>query len=87
MPQLRKPLYQRNDGADEDRWRLVLDTDAGRLFVEHEQKRGDMRGRGYGLHTDELNIDAVLRDHGPVRDELVRLLGALFAERTDARAA
>src|SRR5258706_16258861 len=56
MPHLRRPLYQRSDGADEDCWRLVFDTDARRLFVEHEAKRGDMRGSGYGIHTDEIDI-------------------------------
>ena len=48
MPLLRKPLYQRSEGADDDRWRLAFDTDTRRLFVEHEQTRGDMRGHEIG---------------------------------------
>jgi hypothetical protein len=58
MPQLRKPLYQRSEGADEDCWRLVFDTDSSRLFVEHESIRGDMRGSGYATDTDEINAAA-----------------------------
>jgi hypothetical protein len=33
MPVLVKPLYQRSEGRDDERWCLVLDTDANRLFV------------------------------------------------------
>jgi hypothetical protein len=84
MPLLRKPLYQRAEGADEDRWCLVFDTDANRLFVEHEEKRGDMRGAGYGIRTDELEIAAFLAEHGQAQQELVRLLGGLFKEHADA---
>jgi hypothetical protein len=83
MPQFRKPLYQHADGADEDRWRLVLDTDTNRLFVEHERKRGDMRGSGYGIDTDELDVSAFLSEQGPGRHELLRLLGVMFEERRE----
>jgi hypothetical protein len=65
MPRLTKPLYQRSEGADDDRWLLVPDTDAGRLFVEHVTTRGDMRGRGYATATDEIEIGAFLRESGP----------------------
>lgn len=84
MPLLRKPLYQRAEGADQDRWCLVFDTDANRLFVEHEEKRGDMRGSGYGVHIDEMEIAAFLHEHGQGQQELVRLLGEFFRERADA---
>jgi hypothetical protein len=84
MPLLRKSLYQRAEGADEDRWCLVFDTDANRLFVEHEEKRGDMRGAGYGVHTDEMDVAAYLNERGQGQQELVRLLGALFADRADS---
>jgi hypothetical protein len=80
MPRLTKPLYQINDGRDEDRWRLVFDTDTRRLFVEHEKTRGDTRGRGYSIETDELEIADYLGDSGQGQHELTRLLGALFAE-------
>lgn len=84
MPLLRKPLYQRSEGADDDRWRLAFDTDARRLFVEHEQTRGDMRGYGYATTTDEISLDSFLRDDGDAQRELVRLLGALFMDHDEA---
>jgi hypothetical protein len=89
MSQLRRPLYQRSDGADEDRRCLVFDTDAVRLFVEHEIRRGDMRGSGYSVHTEEIELAAFLSERGQSeheqgRHELVRLLGALFEDREEA---
>jgi hypothetical protein len=84
MPLLRRPLYQRSDGRDEDCWRLVFDTDARRLFVEHEEMRGDMCGAGYGLHTDEIEIAAFLADHGQGQQELLRLIGGLFGDDREA---
>jgi hypothetical protein len=88
MPLLRKPLYQRSDGPDEDRWRLAFHTDTRRLFVEHEKTRGDFSGSGYSTETDELDVADYLGDSGQGDDqgqhELVRLLGALFEEHADA---
>jgi hypothetical protein len=78
MPLLRKPLYQRSEGSDEDRWRLVFDTD------EHEKMRGDMRGSGYGTDIDEVDVAAFLNERGQGQHELVRLLGTLFEDRKDA---
>jgi hypothetical protein len=80
MPLLRKPLYQRTEGADEDRWRLAFDTDTNRLFVEHEKKRGDMRGSGYGTRTDEMDVAAFLNERGQGQQELMQLLSTLFEE-------
>ena len=80
MPLLRRPLYQRVEGADEDQWCLVFDTDANRLFVEHETKRGDMRGSGYGVNTDEMDVAAFLNERGQGQHELAQLLGTLFRE-------
>ncbi len=84
MPLLRKPLYQRSEGADEDRWRLVFDTDTNRLFVEHEKTRGDTRGSGYGINTDEMDVAAFLSEHGQGQQELMRLLRTLFEDRKEA---
>ena len=87
MPLLRKPLYQRSDGADEDRWRLAFGTEARRLFVEHEKTRGDFRGSGYATETDEVDVADYLGESGQGHDhgqhELVRLLGALFEDRSE----
>ena len=80
MPQLRRPLYQRNGGTDEDRWCLVFDTGTNRLFVEHEQRRGDMRGAGYATVTSDMDISRFLREDGPGRHQLMALIGALFAD-------
>ena len=80
MPQLRRPLYQRNEGADEDRWCLVFDTGTHRLFVEHEQRRGDTRGAGYATVTSDIDIDRFLGEDGPGRQQLMALIGALFAD-------
>ena len=84
MPRLVKSLYQRSEGRDEDRWCLVFDTDASRLFVEHEQRRGDMRGRGYGTDVDEIDVTEFLNERGPGYDELIRLLSGLFEEQREA---
>lgn len=80
MPLLRRPLYQRSEGRDEDRWRLAFDTDSHRLFVEHEMTRGDMRGSGYATSTDEIEIAEFLRDSSRGQHELVQLLTTLFEE-------
>jgi hypothetical protein len=84
MPLLRRPFYQRHDGTDEDRWGLVFDTDANHLFVEHEKQRGDMRGNGYGIETDEADVATFLNTQSPGRHELVQLLGSLFKEYEEA---
>jgi hypothetical protein len=80
MPRLRRPLYQRNEGGDEDRWRLVLDTDAKSLFVEHESRRGDMRGSGYAIDTDEIGLIDFLAEGGEAQRELMHLLATLFED-------
>ncbi|MEO6840682.1 MAG: hypothetical protein ABI192_07940 [Bradyrhizobium sp.] len=80
MPLLTKPLYQRSEGSDEDRWRLAFDTDTHRLFVEHEMTRGDMRGSGYATSIDEIDINEFLRESGPGQHQLARLLEKLFEE-------
>ena len=84
MPLLRRPLYQRTEGANEDRWRLAFDTDTNRLFVEHEQTRADMRGSGYGSTTDELDVAAFLNECGQGQHALMQLLETLFEDRQDA---
>jgi hypothetical protein len=84
MPLLRKPLYQRSEGRDEDRWRLAFDTDTRRLFVEHETTRGDMRGSGYSTNTDEIDVADFLRQSGEGPRELAQLLGALFEDCGEA---
>src|SRR5438045_2991143 len=85
MPVLRRPIYQRSEGADEDRWGLVFDTDANRLFVEHESKRGDMRGSGYSIKTEEIDLAPFLSESSEGQHELAQLLNILFEYRKEAR--
>jgi len=84
MPVLRRPIYQRSEGADEDRWCLVFDTDANRLFVEHESKRGDMRGSGYSIKTEEIDVADFLSETGEGQHQFVQLLSTLFEKRKEA---
>ncbi|NVN87471.1 MAG: hypothetical protein HXX15_15445 [Rhodopseudomonas sp.] len=81
---LRRPLYQRSEGADDDRWRLVFDTETKRLFVEHEKTRGDMRGGGTATATDEIEVADFLTQQGHGQRELARLLGTLFEQHPAA---
>jgi len=81
---LRRPLYQRSEGADDDRWRLVFDTETRRLFVEHEKTRGDMRGHGTSTTIDEIAVAEFLTQQGHGQRELARLLGTLFEEQPGA---
>ena len=85
MPVLRRPIYQRSEGADEDRWGLVFDTDANRFFVEYESKRGDMRGSGYSINTEEIDLAAFLSESSEGQHELAQLLNILFEEPKEAR--
>lgn len=84
MPLLTKPLYQRSEGRDEERWCLVFDTDASRLFVEYEQTRGDMHGRGYATDIDEIEVADFLRERRPGHQELMRLIGRMFEDQKEA---
>jgi hypothetical protein len=83
MPVLVKPLYQRSEGRDDERWCLVLDTDANRLFVEHEQTRGDTHGRGYATDIDEIEVTDFLNARGPGHQELMRLLSRVFEDQRE----
>jgi hypothetical protein len=83
MPTLVKPLYQRNEGRDEERWCLLFDTEGSRLFIEHEQTRGDMRGPGYSTAIDEIDITKFLNERGPGHQELLRLLGRMFEDQRE----
>ena len=63
---------------------MAFDTDTHRLFVEHEMTRGDMRGSGYAITTDEIGIDEFLREGGQGQHQLVQLLEKLFEECHEA---
>ena len=87
MPVLKRQLSGRQGGAhgrDRDWWRLVYDTDAKRLYVEHEWSYFD-EGRPSSPDggTAEMEIAAYLAEGGSSRGqrELDRLLRVLLAER------
>jgi hypothetical protein len=72
---------------DEDWWRLVFDTDAKRLYVEHEWAHLDVRRGGPADNgTAEIEIPAFLRGggQGEAQRELYRLLTELFEGQRDA---
>ena len=90
MALLKRELHRTAKGPvmnDQDWWRLVFDTDANRLYVEHEWHHTDVRGRG---ETDqgrsEMDVGAFLSRFGagPEHRELVRLLSGLFGDKTGA---
>jgi hypothetical protein len=87
MPVLKRQLSSRHGGAlgrDKDWWRLVYDTDAKRLYVEHEWSYFDEQRPGSpDGGTAEMELAAYLAEGGSSRGrlELDRLLRVLLAER------
>jgi hypothetical protein len=63
-----------------DRWQLVRDSETGRVFVRHEANRAS------GGRVTDVEIGAFLGAGGlgPEHQELLRLIGTLVQERTDA---
>lgn len=76
MPLLTRTLYESPNG---DRWRLVRDTETGRVFVRHEANRPA------GGRVSEIAIGAFLAAgaNGPEHQELLRLIGTLVEEGRD----
>jgi hypothetical protein len=90
MPLLRKELHKRVKGSlanDEDWWRLVFDTDAKRLYVEHEWSHVDLGANGRAdsgkAETDIATFLAQGGEGAPQR-ELAQLLHRLFEEESNA---
>ncbi|WP_336492241.1 hypothetical protein [Methylobacterium nigriterrae] len=68
---------------DEDRWRLVFDTDTKRLYVEHEWRHSEAREAGRsGQGKEQIEIPDYLTQAGQTAGhrELWRLIQALFGE-------
>ena len=66
---------------DEDWWRLVFDTETGRLFVQHEWAYLDARRGGPPANAmREIEIPDALAGRLPrqAHAKLVELLGSLF---------
>ena len=85
MPLLKRELHRIAKGPGmngEDQWRLVFDTDAKRLYVEHEWHHTDLRGGGSASSKgrSQMDIGSFLGQlrQGPAHWELQRLLSGLF---------
>lgn len=69
MPMHSRTLYQSSNG---DRWLLVRDAEANRLFVRHEANQAS------GGHRSEIEIGPFLAGgQGPEQQALLRLIGTL----------
>ena len=89
MPLLKRELHRNAKGPvmnDEDWWRLVFDTETGRLYVEHEWDHVDVRGGAADKGRGEVSVRAFLREpgQGPAHRELRRLLSGVFGDKLDA---
>ena len=90
MPLLKRDLHRTAKGpviSGEDRWRLVFDTDAKRLYVEHVWEHVDVRrGVATSKGRAEVDVGSFLKQpgQGPAQRELLRLLSGLFGDKPDA---
>jgi bifunctional DNA-binding transcriptional regulator/antitoxin component of YhaV-PrlF toxin-antitoxin module len=72
MPIETRKLYQSANG---DRWLLVRDSDAERVFIRHEANAAS------GGHKAEIDIGTFLKSgRGPEHQELLRLIGTLVED-------
>jgi hypothetical protein len=90
MPMLKKEFYRTATGPvanDEDWWRLVFDTDARRLYVEHEWAYVDVRKGGRGDDGKvEIEINEFLnKADWPAQRELLKLIRGLFESENNAK--
>ena len=90
MPLLKRELHQAAKGPvmnDEDWWRLVFDTDANRLYVEHEWQYVDVQRKGEANHGQiEMDVTSFLNkpEQGMAHQKLLHLLSRLFEDKLDA---
>jgi hypothetical protein len=93
MPLMKRELARRATGPvsnDEDWWRLVFDTDAGRLYVEHEWAYADVRRGGPGYSgVAGVDVAEFLNEggRGASHRELLRLISTLFETTPASRQA
>jgi hypothetical protein len=68
-----------HQSANGDQWRLVRDTETGRVYVRHE---GNLPSGG---HVSELELGRFLTAGGlgPEHQELLRLIGSLVEDEPD----
>ena len=83
MAKLTRQLQERVKGAhkeNEDWWRLVFDTEAKRLYVEHEWSHTDAwRAARSNNGTAEFDINGFLAEgEAQAQAELLRIIESLF---------
>ena len=73
-----RELYR--SGANGDRWLLVLDSQSGRVFVEHRPNASS------GGQTSRVEVGDFLAHggKGPEHQALLRLIGTLVEEQASA---
>jgi hypothetical protein len=91
MAKLTRPLHERVRGGhmeNEDWWRLVFDTEAKRLYIEHEWNHTDMwRAARSDSGTTEFDINGFLAEgEAPAQAELRRIIESLFEKGGDENA-
>jgi hypothetical protein len=71
-----RELYRSPNG---DRWHLVSESDSGSVFVKHQPNAAS------GGRTSRVEVADFLREgHGPEHQALLRLIGTLIGQPTDA---
>jgi hypothetical protein len=84
MMLLRRPLYQRTEGADDDRWLLVFDTDAKPVIVEQRKQARRYAWVRVRIKTEETELAALLGAIGRGQREIVQLLRRVLEARKDS---
>jgi ABC-type uncharacterized transport system ATPase subunit len=84
MMLLRRPPYQRTEGADDDRWLLVFDTDAKPVIVEQRKQARRHAWVRLRIKTEETELAAFVGARGQGQRELVQLLSRVSGARKDS---
>ena len=83
MAKLTRRLHERISGdntENKDWWRLVFDTEAKRLYIEHEWSHTDAwRAARSNNGTAEFDINGFLAEgEAPAQAELLRIIESVF---------
>jgi hypothetical protein len=80
MAKLTRQLHHLAKGGNEEWWRLVFDTEAQRLYIEHEWSHTDAwRASRSKSGTAEFDINGFLTEgEAPAQAELQRTIESLF---------
>jgi hypothetical protein len=82
MMLLRRPLYQRTEGADDDRWLLVFDTDAKPVIVEQRKQARRHAWVRLRIKTEETELAAFVETSE--QHKFFQLLSRVFGARKDS---